>query len=55
VVKYIYFDEERVAFNFSENRLIQVAVAVTSITVVAIGVYPEPVMEICKSALVGLI
>ena len=55
VVKYIYFDEERVAFNFSENRLIQVAVAVTSITVVVIGVYPEPVMEICKSALAGLI
>ncbi|MDT8375420.1 MAG: NADH-quinone oxidoreductase subunit N [Mariprofundaceae bacterium] len=55
VVKYIYFDEERVAFNFSENRFIQTAVAVTSIAVVAIGLYPAPVMEMCKSALVGLI
>jgi len=55
VVKYIYFDEERVAFNFSENRLIQAVVAVTSIIVVGIGVYPEPVMEICKSALAGLV
>ncbi len=55
VVKYIYFDEERVAFNFSENRLMQATVALTSIVIVAIGVYPDPVMDICKTALAGLV
>lgn len=55
VVKYIYFDEERVAFNFSENRLMQATVALTSIIIVAIGVYPDPVMDICRIALAGLV
>ncbi|MDX8396068.1 MAG: NADH-quinone oxidoreductase subunit NuoN [Mariprofundaceae bacterium] len=55
VVKYIYFDEERVAFNFSENCLMQATVALTAIIIVAIGVYPDPVMAICKTALAGLI
>jgi len=55
VVKYIYFDEERVAFNFSDNLLIKATVAVTSIIIVAIGVYPEPVMAMCRSALAGLV
>ncbi|MES0372471.1 MAG: NADH-quinone oxidoreductase subunit N [Mariprofundaceae bacterium] len=55
VVKYIYFDEERVAFNFSENRLMQATVAVTSIIIVAIGIYPDPVMAICRTALAGLV
>lgn len=55
VVKYIYFDEERVAFNFSENRLMQATVALTSVIIVAIGIYPDPVMDICRTALAGLI
>lgn len=55
IVKYIYFDEERVAFNFSENRLMQASVAVTSLAVVAIGVYPGPMMEVCRTALAGLV
>jgi len=55
VVKYIYFDEERVAFNFSDNKLMQATVIMTSIAVVVIGVYPSLVMDICKGALAGLI
>lgn len=55
IVKYIYFDEERVAFNFSENKLMQASVAVTSLAIVAIGVYPKPVMEVCRTALAGLV
>jgi len=55
VVKYIYFDEERVAFNFSDNKLMQATVIMTSIAVVAIGVFPDPVMNLCKSALAGLV
>jgi NADH-quinone oxidoreductase subunit N len=55
VVKYIYFDEERVAFDFAESRLMQATVAVTAIAVVVIGVYPGPLMALCKSVLVGLV
>jgi len=55
VVKYIYFDEARVAFNFTESRLMQATVVITAIAIVALGVYPDPLMEVCKQALVGLI
>jgi len=55
VVKYIYFDEERVAFNFEESRLMQATVLTTAITVVLLGIYPGPLMDICKHALAGLI
>ena len=55
VVKYIYFDEQRVEFNFVENRLMQATVAVSAIAVVAIGIYPEPVINICKAALGNII
>ncbi|HXH71701.1 MAG TPA: proton-conducting transporter membrane subunit, partial [Mariprofundaceae bacterium] len=55
VVKYIYFDAERVPFNFSENRLMQAAVVVTALAVVAIGIYPDPLIGLCKAALVGLV
>jgi NADH-quinone oxidoreductase subunit N len=55
VVKYIYFDEERVAFDFAENRLMQATVALTAIAVVVIGVYPGPLMALCRSVLVGLV
>jgi len=55
IVKYMYFDEERVAFNFAKNGPLQTIVAVSTILIVAIGLYPEPVMEVCKLALAGLI
>jgi len=55
VVKYIYFDDTRVAFDFVENRLMQGTVAVTAVAVVAIGIYPQPVINICKAALGGII
>jgi len=55
VVKYIYFDEERVAFNFIESRLMQATVAVTAIAVVALGLFPGPMIDICKAAIVGII
>jgi len=55
VVKYIYFDEERVAFNFVDNRLMQATVVVTAIAIVAIGIFPDPLMDACKAALGGLV
>ncbi|HKJ83218.1 MAG TPA: NADH-quinone oxidoreductase subunit N [Mariprofundaceae bacterium] len=54
IVKYIYFDEERVAFNFSDNRLMQATVALTAIAVVAIGFFPGPLIHACRAALVGI-
>jgi len=44
-----------VAFNFVENRLMQATVAVTAVAVVAIGIFPQPVINICKAALGGII
>ncbi len=55
VVKYIYFDEERVAFNFIESRPMQATVVVMAIAVVALGIYPDPLIDICHKALGGLI
>lgn len=55
VVKYIYFDDKRVEFNFVESRLMQATVALTAIAVVAIGIYPQPVIDLCKASLGGLI
>jgi len=55
VVKYIYFDDTRVEFNFVENRLMQATVAVTAIAVVGLGLYPDPLINICKAALGGII
>ena len=55
VVKYIYFDEERVAFNFSDSRLMQATVAVTAIAVVALGLFPGPMIDLCKAAIGGII
>jgi len=55
VVKYIYFDEERVAFDFAESRLMQATVAVTAIAVVALGLFPGPMIDICKAALGNII
>jgi len=55
VVKYIYFDDERVAFNFSESKLMQATVVVAAMAIVGLGIYPDPLMDVCKQALVGLI
>jgi len=55
VVKCVYFDEERVAFNFTESRLMQLTVVITALATVALGIYPDPLMDVCKQALVGLI
>jgi len=55
VVKYIYFDEARVEFVFTESKLMQATVAITAIAIVALGIYPDPLMDVCKDAIVGLI
>lgn len=55
VVKYIYFDEERVAFNFIESKPMQATVLIAALIVVVLGVLPDPLLDICKQALVGLI
>lgn len=55
IVKYIYFDEAKVAFEFEENRIMQVTVVIATIATVALGIYPDPLMDICKQALAGLI
>ncbi len=55
VVKYIYFDTERVAFNLVESRAMQTTVVVMALAVVALGIYPDPLMDLCKQALAGLV
>jgi len=55
VIKYMYFDDVRVTFNFIESAPMKMTVVVTAIAVTAIGLYPDPVMAVCKQALVGLI
>ncbi|MDX8397206.1 MAG: NADH-quinone oxidoreductase subunit N [Mariprofundaceae bacterium] len=55
VIKYMYFDEERVSFNFIDSPLMKMTVVVTAVAVTAIGLYPEPVIAICTQALGGLI
>jgi len=55
LVKYIYFDKERVAFNFVESLPIQATVVAAAIGVVWIGVFPDTLMLLCKQALGGLI
>jgi len=55
VIKYIYFDEARVAFNFDESRLMQGTVLLTTIAVVVLGIYPDPLIDLCKQALAGLV
>jgi len=55
VVKYIYFDDERVAFNLVESRAMQATVVVMALAVVALGIYPDPLMDLCKQALAGLV
>ena len=51
----MYFDEERVSFNFAKSVPLQMTVILSTLIVVGIGLYPEPVMEICKLAIKGLV
>lgn len=55
VVKYIYFDEERVAFNFMESKPMQVTVFVTAVTIVFLGLFPGALLELCRQAVGGLV
>ncbi len=55
VVKYIYFDKERVAFNFIESRPMQATVLVTALLIVMLGIFPDPLFDICREALGGLV
>jgi NADH-quinone oxidoreductase subunit N len=51
----MYFDDVRVTFNFIASAPMKMTVIVTAIAVTVIGLYPDPVMAVCKQALVGLI
>ena len=55
IVKYMYFDEERVAFNFANSLPLQTTVILSTLIIVTIGLYPDPVMQICKLAIEGLV
>jgi len=55
VVKYIYFDDAKSDFSFANNSAIQVVVTVSTIMVIALGLFPGPLMEICHQALIGLV
>lgn len=55
IVKYMYFDEERVTFNFAKGLPLQATVFLSTVVIVAIGLYPEPVMDMCRQALSGLV
>jgi len=54
VVKYIYFDDARSDFSFADSSVMEVVVTVCAIMVVALGLFPGPLMEICHQALIGL-
>jgi len=55
IVKYMYFDEERVSFDFAKSLPLQTIVVLSTIVIVAIGLFPEPVMNLCKLAVIGLV
>ena len=55
IVKYMYFDEERVSFNFAQGIPIQATVVLSTLVVVAAGIYPEPILELCRTAVIGLL
>jgi len=55
IIKYMYFDEERVSFNFAKGIPIQATVVLSTLIIVAAGVYPEPIMEVCRTAVIGLL
>jgi NADH-quinone oxidoreductase subunit N len=51
----MYFDEERVSFDFAKSVPLQTTVILSTIVIVAIGLFPEPVMNLCKLAVTGLV
>ncbi|RMH61619.1 MAG: NADH-quinone oxidoreductase subunit N [Zetaproteobacteria bacterium] len=55
VVKYIYFDEARVAFDFNDTPPMQATVVAMTVLVVVLGLYPEPLMHACRAAVAGLL
>jgi len=55
VVKHIYFDDAKSDFAFANHNAIQIVVTVTTIMVIALGLFPGPLMEICHQALIGLV
>jgi len=55
VVKYIYFDESTVTFNFQDSRLMQGTILVMALMTVALGIYPDPLIDLCKQAVAGLV
>ena len=55
IIKYMYFDEERVAFNFGKGLPLQFTVVASTLIIVAVGIYPGPIMDVCRAAVVGLI
>lgn len=55
IIKYMYFDEERVAFNFGKGLPLQFTVVASTLIIVAVGIYPEPIMEMCRTAVIGLL
>ncbi|MDQ6988861.1 MAG: NADH-quinone oxidoreductase subunit NuoN [Mariprofundaceae bacterium] len=55
IVKYMYFDDERVSFNFVKSGPLQTIVVLSTLIIVAIGLYPEPVMALCKLAMANFV
>jgi len=55
VVKYIYFDDAKSEFAFADNSAVQVVITVATIMIIALGLFPSSVMEICHQALIGLV
>jgi len=55
VVKHIYFDDAKSEFDFADNSAVQVVITVATIMIIALGLFPGPVMEICHQALIGLV
>ncbi|RMH52876.1 MAG: NADH-quinone oxidoreductase subunit N [Zetaproteobacteria bacterium] len=55
VVKRIYFDQPKGDFVLQECNSMQVVVAVSTLMVVLLGLFPGPLMALCHQALTGLI
>ncbi len=49
LIKYMYFDEERVAFSFHESPIMQATIISTTLAVVVFGLYPKPVLAVCSA------
>ncbi|MDQ6975856.1 MAG: NADH-quinone oxidoreductase subunit NuoN [Mariprofundaceae bacterium] len=49
LIKYMYFDDERVVFAFHESPVMQATIISTTLAVVVFGLYPAPVLAVCAS------